>query len=72
MFNVIGRLRPQGFDFYRMANKIKFKAGQHFVLDQTASKIIKQNKIKTYIVNKDLKNLKKVLKEKNFNGTVIS
>lgn len=59
-------------DFYKMANKIEFKPGQHFVLDQTASKIILKNKIKTYIIGKDLKQLDNFLNNKNFVGTIIS
>ncbi len=57
--------------FYKMVNRIKYKAGQHFVLDQTASRIIKQNKIKTYILSGDLKNLENMIKGKKFIGTVI-
>ena len=59
-------------DFNRIVNKIKFKAGQHFILDQTAAKIIKKAKIKTCIIDHDLDNLKKALYEKRFKGTVIS
>ncbi|MBU1117340.1 MAG: UMP kinase [Bacteroidetes bacterium] len=59
-------------DFSKMVNKIKYKAGQHFVLDKPAADIIKKAKIKTVIINKDLKNLKNVLKEKNFVGTLIN
>ena len=44
-------------DFNKMANKSKFKPGQHFVLDQRAAKVIKDEKIPTYIIGKDLKNL---------------
>jgi len=58
-------------DFMKIVNKIKFKAGQHFVLDQSAAKIIYRGKIKTYIINRNLNNLKKVLKGKNFRGTSI-
>ena len=58
-------------DFYKIANKIKYKAGQHFVLDQSAAKIIKKNKIKTYIISGDLKNLERLLKRKKFIGTVV-
>ena len=58
-------------DFMTRINKIKFKAGQHFVLDQSAAKIISRSKIKTCIVNNDLKNLNKLLNEKKFVGTVI-
>ncbi|GIU68273.1 MAG: uridylate kinase [Candidatus Pacearchaeota archaeon] len=58
-------------DFYLMVNKRKYKPGQHFVLDQTASKIIMKNKIKTYILGNDLNQLKAVLEGKKFKGTVI-
>ncbi len=59
-------------DFDKMANKMKFKPGQHFVLDQTASKIIRKNKITTFILGKNMKQLDKVLKGKKFKGTRIS
>ncbi len=59
-------------DFHKMVNKIKFQPGQHFVLDQTASKIIMENKIPTYIIGKDLKQLDALLNNKKFKGTVIS
>jgi len=59
-------------DFDRMVNKVKFKAGQHFVLDKTAAKIIKKAKIKTCIVDHDLDNFKRALYGKRFKGTLIS
>ncbi len=59
-------------DFDKMANKEKFKPGQHFVLDQTASKIIKRNKITTFILGKNMKQLDNLLKGKEFKGTMIS
>ena len=58
-------------DFDKMANKEKFKPGQHFVLDQTASKIILKNKIITYIAGKNLRQLDNILKNKQFKGTII-
>lgn len=59
-------------DFHKMANATKFKPGQHFVLDHTASKIIMENKIPTYIINgKTLKQLDNLLKKKKFIGTII-
>ncbi len=58
-------------DFDKIANKIKFKPGQHFVLDQTASKIILQNKIRTYILGQNAKQLDNLLKGKKFRGTII-
>lgn len=58
-------------EFDKIANKLKFKPGQHFVLDQSASKIILRNKIPTYII-KDMKQLDNFLKDKNFKGTEIS
>ena len=58
-------------DFYKLANKKKFKPGQHFVLDQHASKIIKENKITTYVLGKDIKQLENVLNKKPFIGSTI-
>ena len=58
-------------EFYNFANSIKFKPGQHFVLDQEASEIIMKHKIPTYILGKDAENLDNFLKGKEFKGTVI-
>jgi len=58
-------------DFDKMANEMTFKPGQHFVLDQTASKMIKENKIKTYIVGEDMDQLDNLLCGKKFKGTLI-
>jgi uridylate kinase len=58
-------------DFYKMAHKTKFKPGQHFVLDQTASEMIMKYKITTYILGKDMKQLDNVLQNKKFKGTII-
>ena len=59
-------------EFDKIANKMKYSPGQHFVLDQTASKIIMKNKIKTYIIGEDLKQLDNLLNNKKFKGTKIS
>jgi uridylate kinase len=58
-------------DFEKMALKIPFKAGQHFVLDQQAAVIIRKHKIKTYILGKNMKNFNNLLKNKKFIGTTI-
>jgi len=58
-------------EFDKVANKIRFKPGQHFVLDQSASKIVYKNKIITYILGGDLNQLNKLLKGKKFKGTTI-
>ncbi|MDD5012351.1 MAG: UMP kinase [Candidatus Nanoarchaeia archaeon] len=58
-------------DFHKMATKEKFKPGQHFVLDQTASTIIMKEKITTYILGKDMKQLNALLEHKKFKGTII-
>jgi len=57
--------------FSEIANKIKFKAGQHFVLDQSAAKIIKKYGVKTVIL-KGVDNMEKFVEGKNFKGTIIS
>ena len=58
-------------DFDKMLSKIKFRPGQHFVLDQSAAKIIKRSKIKTITIGRDLKNLSNLLNGKKFIGTII-
>lgn len=57
-------------DFWKIASKIKFKAGQHFVLDQAGAKEIKKHKIKTVIL-KGLDNLENLILGKKFKGTTI-
>jgi len=57
-------------DFYERVNKIKFKAGQHFVLDQSAAKIILEHKVRTYIVG-SLKDIENIIIGKNFKGSLI-
>ena len=59
-------------DFNRMAQKIKFKPGQHFVLDQSAAAIIKKDRIKTYILGPNIREVDSLLKNKRFVGTEIS
>ncbi len=58
-------------DFYKMAHKERFKPGQHFILDQTASEIIMKKRIKTYLLGKNLRQLENVLRGKKFKGTTI-
>lgn len=57
--------------FMKGVSKIKFKAGQHFVLDQSAAKIINRYKIKTVILT-GVKNLERCLKGEKFIGTIVS
>lgn len=57
-------------NFWKIASRIKFKAGQHFVLDQSGAKIIKKHRIKTVIL-KGLNNLENAIQGKKFKGTVI-
>jgi len=58
-------------DFLKMAKKIEYKPGQHFILDQKAAKIIKEQRILTYILGPELKNLDNLLNGKHFVGTII-
>ncbi len=58
-------------EFEKRAKEIKYKPGQHFVLDQRAAEIIRKNKIKTYILGKNNHNIDNFLKNKNFRGTSI-
>lgn len=59
-------------NFEKITRKIKFEAGQHFVLDQSAAKVILKKKIPTYIVG-SLGAIDKILKgKKDFGGTLIA
>ncbi len=58
-------------DFEKKAKSLKFSAGQHFVLDQQASIVIRKDKIKTYIIGKDVKQINNILKGRKFTGTAI-
>lgn len=58
-------------EFFVMANEKEFKPGQHFVLDQTAARIIKENQVRTYIVGSNLKELDNILNNKKFKGSII-
>jgi uridylate kinase len=59
-------------EFYSIASRIKYEAGQHFVLDKLAARIIRDKKIDTYIVG-SLDSMDKVLDGKpRFGGTLIS
>lgn len=51
--------------------KMKFHAGQHFVIDQSAMKTLKDKKNKIYILGKDVKQLDNLLNGKKFIGTVV-
>lgn len=57
-------------EFNSMANKIKFSAGQHFVLDQSAAEEIMKHKITTHIVG-NIRDFEKVISNKPFIGTTI-
>lgn len=58
--------------FHNIASKIKYKPGQHFILDQTASRIIMEHKVVTYLLGKKMKELDNLLNGKKFKGTTIS
>jgi len=57
-------------NFKKIVDKIKYEAGQHFVLDKVAANIILKNKIPTYIVG-SLDSVDSILKGKRFKGTLI-
>ena len=58
--------------FYEKAMKIKYEAGQHFVLDQNAAKTILKGKIPTYIVG-SLSDIDKIVSgKKNYSGSLIT
>jgi len=57
-------------EFEKIAGKIEYEAGQHFVLDQAAARTIRNKKIVTYIVG-SLKAIDSILRKRKFVGTVI-
>ena len=59
-------------EFDKLANASKYQPGQHFVLDQSASKIIMRAKIPTYIIGRDMNQLDNVLNGRKFKGTLVS
>ena len=59
-------------EFNKIVMAIPFKPGMHAPVDHTAMKIIKQHKIKTYILGKDTNQLNNLLNNKRFIGTTIS
>jgi uridylate kinase len=66
----ISKITWKNFD--KIASKIKYEAGQHFVLDQNAAKEIMNRKIPTYIVG-SLSDVDIILgNKKGFRGTLIS
>jgi uridylate kinase len=58
-------------DFLKMANREKYRPGQHFVLDQTAAAGIMKKKIPAYIIGRNVKNLDSALNNRKFRGTII-
>jgi len=57
-------------NFYKKASKIKYEAGQHFVLDQQAAKTILKSKVPTYITG-SLQDVKNIINGKAFRGSLI-
>lgn len=58
-------------EFSKIVDKVHYRPGQHFVLDQSGARIIRRYKIITYIIGKDLRNLEKLLTGKKFVSTEI-
>ncbi len=58
-------------EFYKIATRMKYEPGQHFVLDQHAATIIKKNNIKTFIIGPDLRNFENLVTGRRFIGTEI-
>jgi uridylate kinase len=58
------------WDFFAKVRKMKYKPGQHFVLDQHAARLITKHKIRTVIL-KGVGNLEKCLRGEKFSGTII-
>jgi uridylate kinase len=59
-------------DLNAMANKSKFQPGQHFVIDQTAAKVVLDSQVESYIIGKNIKNLVKLINGEKFKGTKVT
>lgn len=59
-------------EFEKKAHQIEFHPGEHFVLDQKAATLIRKNKIHTFILGKDARNLDAFLRYKKWKGTTIA
>mgnify|MGYP005626161829 CR=1 FL=1 len=57
-------------EFYKKSMKIKYSAGQHYVLDQVGSRVIMNKRVTTYIVG-SLAQIQNILSKKKFLGTTI-
>lgn len=55
----------------KMMEKFKEKPGQHFIIDSLALELCKNEKIKIFIIGKDIKNIERTIKGKKFIGTLI-
>lgn len=58
-------------EFNKIVMSIPNKPGMHAPVDHVAMKVIKTNKIKTYILGPDLNQFQNLLNNKSFEGTVI-
>lgn len=56
---------------FKRVMKMKFRPGQHFVIDQHAMKILIKSRNKLYILGKDVKQLNNLLNGKAFIGTTV-
>ncbi len=58
-------------EFNKIVMSIPNKPGMHAPVDHVAMRVIKEHKIKTYILGKDIKQLDNLLNNKSFIGTTI-
>ncbi len=58
-------------ELYAIVKKIGFKPGAHTPVDPTAMRVILENKIKTYIIGPDMRQLDNLLNNKKFVGTIV-
>lgn len=58
-------------EFNRLVMKVESKPGMHAPVDHSAMKIIRKNKIRTYIIGGDAKQLNNLLNGKKFVGSII-
>ncbi len=70
-YNDVKKIERMKWQDFRKTSGNKWKAGMNIPFDPIAAKEAEKSKIKVIIIGKDLNNLKNLLNDKKFKGTVI-
>lgn len=58
-------------DLFKLANSMVYKPGQHFIIDQKASRLIRDHKVKSFILGNSMKNFQNLVRGRKFRGTEV-